>query len=141
MVIVDDDPDIRFCLKSWADLLGLQSTVHVCAESLLDAIRVDAPRLIGAVLDLDLPGISGFELANRLRHMAPELPLVIITGMPVQERSAYGIAPAGIPCLSKPFDLDALEQALGLFQPWFAATEGDPASRPRSGSTPLPVEL
>ena len=115
VAIVDDDPQISMALKSWVDLLGLQATVHLSGESLLKACRDEHPRLVGAVLDLDLPGVCGFELARLLRHAVPGLPIVIVTGMPEMERIHFGTPPSGITCLSKPFDLDAIEQALGLW--------------------------
>jgi DNA-binding response OmpR family regulator len=59
-----------------------------------------------------LPGATGFELAKSLRHMALELPIAIITALRDEERTRYGNPPPGIRCLKKPFDLDALEDAL-----------------------------
>ena len=114
LAIVEDDPHISNSLRMWSELLGLQSTVHTSAESLLNAICNQSLPLLGAVLDLTLPGMSGFELANRLRRMAPELPLVVITGMGEHERRRRGTLPAGVPCLTKPFDLDALDQAFSF---------------------------
>jgi len=68
--------------------------------------------LVGAVLDVNLPGVNGIDLAVMLRDMAPELPITIITALHDDERVRYGQPPLGIRCLRKPFDLDALEDAL-----------------------------
>jgi DNA-binding response OmpR family regulator len=69
-------------------------------------------RLVGAVLDLNLPGITGIELARALRCLSPGLPLAIVTALNDDDRLRYGNPPSGIRCLKKPFDLDALEEAL-----------------------------
>lgn len=126
VAIVDDDPHISRALGSWLELHDLCTTHHTSAESLLQSIHRDDKclsmqlddgnpqlfTLIGAVLDLNLPGANGIELASALRRMAPDLPITIITALRDEERGHYGQPPPGICCLKKPFDLDALEDAL-----------------------------
>lgn len=126
VAIVDDDPQISRALGMWLELHGLRATHHISGESLLQAIRQENGRLtlhigvsnpavfplVGAVLDLNLPGITGIELATKLRQITPELPIAIITALRDEDRVRYGNPPAGIHCLKKPFDLDALEDAL-----------------------------
>lgn len=68
--------------------------------------------LVGAVLDLSLPGTSGAELALKLRSIDPLLPIVMITAQREGENDLAGQLPPNIPCLQKPFDLDVLECAL-----------------------------
>jgi DNA-binding response OmpR family regulator len=126
VAIVDDDPQISRALGMWLELHGLRATHHISAESLLQSVRQENGRLtlhigvsnplvfplVGAVLDLNLPGATGFELAQSLRQLAPDLPIAIITALREEERLRYGSPPPGIRCLKKPFDLDALEDAL-----------------------------
>jgi len=126
VAIVDDDPYISCALGMWLELYGLRATHHTSGESLLQAIHQEEDRLvvhiavgndvelplIGAILDLNLPGITGIELAHALRGLAPELPLTIITALHDDERARYGNPPPDICCLKKPFDLGALEDAL-----------------------------
>jgi len=138
VAIVDDDPHISRALGMWLDLHGLRATHHTSAESLLQAIhphdgqlflrigvaeQVEFP-LVGAVLDLNLPGKSGIELANSLRQLQAGLPLALVTALREEERTRYGLPPAGVRCLKKPFDLDALEDALF---PLMAHTAPQPA--------------
>ncbi len=126
VAIVDDDPQISRALGAWLDLHTLRASHHISGESLLQAIRtqdgnvaiqigVSNPvsfALVGAVLDLNLPGINGIELARTLHRMAPALPLVIVTALGHEDRSPYGQLPPGVCCLKKPFELDELELAL-----------------------------
>lgn len=126
VAIVDDDPEISLALSLWFELHGLSSMSYASSESLLQAIRHENGRLtmhagagnpavlplLGAVLDINLPGLTGIELVQLLRGMAPDLPLVIMTAMRDEERLRYGNPPMGIHCLKKPFDLDALQDAL-----------------------------
>jgi DNA-binding response OmpR family regulator len=126
VAIVDDDPQVSRALGLWLDLQGLRAVHHISGESLLQSIHQDdgvltlhlgsikplVIPLVGAVLDLNLPGITGIELAKALRRQSPALPLVVITALREEERARYGAPPPGVRCLKKPFDLDALEDAL-----------------------------
>jgi DNA-binding response OmpR family regulator len=126
VAIVDDDPQISRALGLWLDLHGLRTVHHISGESLLNSIHQDngvltlhfgtikpvVIPLVGAVLDLNLPGITGIELAKALRLRSPVMPLVIVTALREEERVRYGAPPLGVRCLKKPFDLDALEDAL-----------------------------
>ncbi|HAS52097.1 MAG TPA: hypothetical protein DCS21_10300 [Gammaproteobacteria bacterium] len=137
VAIVDDDPEIRQALGAWLALYDLQAASYPSAESFYATLQIDGDHLaircqasqparrplLGAVLDLKLPGQSGMDLAHTLRGLAPELPLVIITALQEEEISHYGTPPPGLRCLRKPFDLDLLEGALEpLFHPVAAGT-------------------
>lgn len=126
VAVVDDDPHISGALSACLELHNLHSAQYLSGECLLRCLSqrdgklvaalggksgVALP-LIGAILDVNLPGISGFELARRLRSMVPELPIVIVTALADADRARYGSPLPGIACLKKPFDLDALEEAL-----------------------------
>jgi DNA-binding NtrC family response regulator len=77
-LIVDDDQRVRNAL---ADLLadaGLRCVKAAGAEealALLDRNEVDL-----CVFDIGMPGVSGAELAWRVRRSRPELPVVAVSG-------------------------------------------------------------
>jgi FixJ family two-component response regulator len=138
VALVDDDPEIREALGGWLLLCGLEGAPHASAESLLAALldqggrlelRVEgvhaaARRLLGAVVDVKLPGRSGVDLARLLRQRAPALPLALVTALSDEEIACYGNPPADVRCLRKPFELDALESALGAL---FTSRAGEPS--------------
>ncbi len=129
VAIVDDDPHICQALGFWLKLNDLRASHHQSAESLLQIVRQEANHIVlsadefkltnnilfGAVLDFNLPGINGIELAVILRKMAPFLPITIITALNEEQLERHGELPSGIRCLKKPFDLDTLEDALFPF--------------------------
>jgi len=126
VAVVDDDPGILRALVSWLDYHQLRATHHSSGESLLNLLRHNDGNLVmtlgvidtvpfvlaGAVLDVNLTGISGVEVARRLRALCPSLPIVVVTALPSDDLNRYGALPEGVQCLRKPFDLDALEAAL-----------------------------
>jgi len=126
VAVVDDDPGILRALVSWLDYRQLCASHHSSGESLLSLLHARGGNLLmmidvmdtvpfvlaGAVLDVNLAGISGMEVARRLRALCPHLPIVVITALPTDDIGRYGVLPEGVQCLRKPFDLDALEAAL-----------------------------
>lgn len=125
VAVVDDDEQICLGLQEWLDTLGVESRYYLSAEGLLGDCIADegglwwrnasggpARRLGGAILDLNLPGMHGAELARRLRAMAPGLKVILITAANTQEWRHLGVDDTGAICLKKPVCLDALEAAL-----------------------------
>lgn len=126
VAVVDDDPHVSHAIGMWLLMQGLQTTHYMCAESLLQAIRLQDGQLclpygfgdsfksplVGAVLDVTLPGASGTELAQTLRSIDPSLPIVMITAQRQCSVELIEALPPHVPCLQKPFDLDDLERAL-----------------------------
>ena len=53
-------------------------------------------------------GISGIELARKVRGRFPELPILLTTGYSEQVGAQHGF-----PVLQKPYELDSLAAALG----------------------------
>jgi len=129
VALVDDDEHIARALELWLQVSSLSPSLHLSAESLLESLQIHegqawvpvtsldetpvrwAP-LVAAVMDLNLTGINGFELARRLRELAPEVPLVVITAASDEDLERHGPAPQGVVCLRKPFRLDELERVL-----------------------------
>ena len=91
VALVDDEVQIVQALKALLSLKDVAASVHESAESLLAALTqrdgqlwlVDAdgePTRLGAVvLDLNLPGMNGADLAAELHRLRPQLPIVMIT--------------------------------------------------------------
>lgn len=64
------------------------------------------------VTDVVMPRMSGFELANRVSHRFPELPILLISGYAPAALSAREGAHLGLPVLSKPFTPEQLREAV-----------------------------
>jgi CheY-like chemotaxis protein len=126
IVVVEDDADIREALQDWLQTLpNHHGSFHSDAAALLKQLeplskgwRLREPEaangavVAGAVLDLNLPGMSGFELARLLRAKAPQLPVVVITASSTDTQAIHGGVPPGVTCLKKPFQLTDLERSL-----------------------------
>ncbi len=107
VLIVEDEPLI---LMSTVDMVReLGHTVHE-AGSAEDALVVLKTQKIDVLLtDVGLPGMSGIDLARRVREGWPDVRIVFASGDD-SAKTASGIADARQ--LSKPFTIDGLRAAL-----------------------------
>jgi two-component system OmpR family response regulator len=74
------------------------------ADSALSAQTYDA-----VILDLGLPGISGFEVLKRLRSRADKVPVLILTAADSVEQRVRGLDLGADDFMAKPFSLSELE--------------------------------
>lgn len=112
ILIVDDDPSIRFVLRLILEREGHEIAEAAHGEAALEMIRPDPlPDLV--TTDLMMPFVSGVELIERLRAEArtSAIPIVVISGNPeaVRKFEAAGLVDA---IISKPFDAVRLAQAI-----------------------------
>lgn len=103
--VVDDDSSVR---KSLANLLKSAGYRPQCFASGEDFLACSAMHTAACVvLDLCMPGLSGHEVQQRLRLMAPELPVVCISANGEAARLRC-LAEGAASFLSKPFTGEAL---------------------------------
>ena len=79
ILIVDDHPIVREGLST---LINLEPDLVVCAEagdgdSALAALEESKPDLV--LLDLSLPGITGFGLIRKIKKLEPRLPILVLS--------------------------------------------------------------
>ena len=108
VLVVEDDTLVAELAAGMFDELGFQATVtHSAKEALERLSGGEKPRLIFS--DIVMPGgISGVELARKVRERFPELPILLTTGYSEQVAQVHGF-----PILQKPYEMDALAGALG----------------------------
>jgi DNA-binding NarL/FixJ family response regulator len=83
ILIVDDDPAMRELLSDLLDRAGLPTHQAATGEKALADARRQRPRLV--LLDIRLPGLSGYEVCRELRERFGEhLPIVFISGERVE---------------------------------------------------------
>jgi DNA-binding response OmpR family regulator len=103
ILAVDDDPDILDLVRIRLTRAGHQLLTATSGPDALAALENrPAPDL--AVLDLGMPEMDGFELAERLRDLpgAAHLPLIFLTARAQEEDVARGLS-MGARYLTKPF--------------------------------------
>ena len=107
MLIVEDDELVAELAAGMLNELGFEATIAHSAKEALDKLASgDRPKLI--FTDIIMPGgITGLELARKLRSRFPELPILLTTGYSEEVGGSHGF-----PVLQKPYELEALEGAV-----------------------------
>jgi len=112
--IVDDDPSIRRALSRLVESVGLRAEAFA---SPADFLRLGPAGDVGClILDVQLPGMDGFELHDRIIEAGIGAPVIFITAHPDASSRARARREDAVAFLEKPFDdralFDALESAL-----------------------------
>lgn len=83
--IVEDHPLMR---DAYCDMLNEEADMEVAAvassgEEALEKLAESAPDLV--LVDLSLPGMSGYELISKLQSRYPALPALVVSGHPATQ--------------------------------------------------------
>ena len=78
VLIVEDDVQQANALRSYLISVGLSAQVHASAEALLEVFRAGLDGC--ALIDINLPGMSGLDLQRELTRRDASFPCVLLTG-------------------------------------------------------------
>ncbi|MEH3022571.1 MAG: ATP-binding protein [Pseudomonas oryzihabitans] len=128
LLVVDDEPTIRALVTEAMTAQGYRVLEAAEAASALGLIQSGATVDL-LVTDVGLPGaLNGRQLADAVRSLRPELPVLFITGYAESHAIGDGDLEAGMRVLIKPFTLDTLERRVQLML-------GDALADDRDGGT------
>lgn len=106
VLVVDDDPDVRYLVRHGLERARFEVVEAGDAEGALQVAqgcRVDV-----AVLDLDLPGMTGLKLMSELRRRYPGLHVIILTAAISEADRVQGLASGADDYVVKPFSAPEL---------------------------------
>jgi FixJ family two-component response regulator len=104
--IVDDDESIREATKSLVRSLGYKAMTFGSAEEFLESPYVAATSCL--ITDVQMPGLNGVELQDRLIADGHSMPVIFVTGFPDEELQGQVLKSGAIGYLRKPCDDDRL---------------------------------
>jgi len=106
--VIDDDPGIRQALGRLFRSVGLRVELFTSANELLQRDLPAVPSCL--VLDIRLPGLSGFDLHAELTKANIQIPIIFVTGHGDIPMSVRAMKAGAIDFLTKPFrDQDVLD--------------------------------
>ncbi len=106
VLVVDDEAGFRRMVRRWIEREGVEVTEAESAEQALERLRSNGIDLV--ISDVVMPGMSGVELAERIREMRPDVPVLLATGYSdeiVKRGSDFSV-------LAKPFGAASLSEAM-----------------------------
>ena len=115
LMIVDDDQDLNFILKTILEQAGFDIVAYFDAETALKNIKEEKPDII--MLDVMMPGISGFDACKMIKS-DPEIcgtTVFMLTARGMGEDIDMAIKNKADFFISKPFDNDYLIEKINEF--------------------------
>ena len=113
VAIVDDEPSVRRALGRLLDLAGYEARPFASGGEFMD--HLDGIDLV--ILDLHLPGMSGFDVQKALAARDSRIPVVVLTGNDTPANRARSLAEGARAYLTKPIDDEELLHALRSLAP------------------------
>ncbi len=106
LLVVEDDPEMRALLERGLAAEGYE--VRAVDNGVDALIAARAEPISGAVVDVMLPGMSGFEIARRVREGGETFPILLLTARDAVRDRVFGLDSGADDYLTKPFDFEEL---------------------------------
>ncbi|MGO1395290.1 MAG: response regulator transcription factor [Halomonas sp.] len=108
VLVVDDEPNIVLSLEFLMQQAGFEVVTAEDGEQALARVNDAQPDLL--LLDISLPGISGFDVLERLRNEAAtaQLPIIMLTAHGRDVEREKGMALGADDYITKPFSTQSL---------------------------------
>jgi two-component system OmpR family response regulator len=108
ILIVEDEQHLAVGLRFNFEQEGHEVDIAGNGRTALSRLQDAAPPFDLVVLDLMLPGMSGYEVCQTIRADDQELPILVLSSRPLAEDRAHAFDCGADQYLTKPFSLDEL---------------------------------
>jgi FixJ family two-component response regulator len=113
--IVEDDESVRDTMSGLIRSLGYNAATFASAEEYLRSERLGDTSCL--ITDVQMPGMSGLDLQDRLIAGGHRIPIIFVTAFPEERSRARAFKAGACGFLSKPFRddrlIECLDRALG----------------------------
>jgi two-component system OmpR family response regulator len=106
ILVVEDDPEMRLLLERGLAADGYD--VRAVGNGVDALITARNETIAGSVVDVMLPGMSGFEICRRLRENEETFPILLLTARDAVQDRVFGLDSGADDYLTKPFDFTEL---------------------------------
>jgi DNA-binding response OmpR family regulator len=108
ILLVDDEPNILVAIEFLLTKEGYIIQKAFDGQQAIEKVDTFHPNII--ILDVMMPGLDGFEVARRVRHMdgKDDIKIIFLTAKGTTQDKMKGYSTGGEYYLIKPFDNDEL---------------------------------
>ena len=110
IAIIDDDEPVRITMSSLVRSLGFKAIAFGSAEEYLASPQRHAFACL--ISDVQMPGMSGLDLQDRLAAEGHGLPIIFITAFPHGNIEKRARAAEAVCVLNKPFESHVLVECI-----------------------------
>lgn len=112
IVLAEDNSTLRRTIQRVLEGLGYQVEAYASGTEALAAMSRDYRPVALVLTDYDMPGLTGYELAQRLWDERPEVRILLSSGHSENFTSPKGAWRNFPPCLPKPYNLGTLARRI-----------------------------
>jgi len=106
VLVVDDEHLIRWSLEQSLKKQGYEVAQAASGEDALKQVREEHPDIV--LLDIQLPGINGLDVLEKIKEYDEEIIVIMITALGIVETAVKAMRMGAHDYVSKPFNLDEL---------------------------------
>lgn len=106
ILIVEDEPSLIFTLQDTLENEGYNTFIAKEGNTALEIVEEEHPDLL--ILDLMLPGISGYEVCEKVRKMNYTFPIIMLTARDQEIDKVTGLNIGADDYMTKPFGVKEL---------------------------------
>lgn len=129
IAIVDDDPSVCRALKRLIRSLGMNAETFASGKEFMDCIEaIPSFHADCAILDVQMPGMNGLEVQERLTRSGSPIPVIFITAHDEVDARERALAMGAVGFLRKPFNDELLIRTLRAALASEAGGEREPPS-------------
>ncbi|MCH7229883.1 response regulator transcription factor [Glycomyces sp. L485] len=136
LLVVDDEESLADLLVEALSFQGYDVASAPSGAEALAAVDTSRPDLI--ILDVNMPGLDGFAVADRLRSTGDKTPIIFLTARTAPDDLREGFGSGGDDYLMKPFRLEELSLRVSAV---LRRTLGTDAGNPRTDDTVTVADL
>ncbi|MDP6466480.1 MAG: response regulator transcription factor [Pirellulaceae bacterium] len=108
ILVVEDEKHLAVGIRFNLEAEGYRATTVGDGISALQLLREETSEINMVVLDLMLPGMSGYEVCQAMRETGIDIPILILSARTLTEDRTRGFDVGADQYLAKPFELDEL---------------------------------
>ena len=112
IVLAEDDPGVRRATRLILEDLGYQVEAYASGPELLAALENDDRPVQLLLTDFEMPGLTGYDLARRLRALRPDAKVLLMSGSAEETITRRKKPDDWPPFISKPFTARSLGRKL-----------------------------
>ncbi len=108
ILVVDDEQHVRNSLATWFREEGYDVSVAASGKEALSTLAREATNIL--LVDIKMPGMDGLELQRKVRELAPDATIIIMTAYASVETAVQALKEGAYDYIVKPFDPEAVSR-------------------------------
>ena len=135
VLMVDDEEQFRVTTSKILSRRGYETTMAGSGEEAIETLKKSPQDVV--ILDIKMPGMDGHEALSRIKKIAPDVQVIMLTGHGGLESAREALKYGAFDYLTKPCEIDLLASKI---RDAHLARQGGKKEEKRTGDIMIPIE-